>query len=179
MCQPTDVANRGRPCSVASALEILGERWSLLVIRELFYGNHRFDEIARNTGAPRDVLTARLRSLESSGIVARILYTERPPRHEYVLSEAGRDLEHVLRALVAWGDRWAVDSPPVRFRHGDHLFHPAHVCDACGEPVSHQDVTVEVVSPGWGVHGPLRPPGPAPRATARGRGRGAGRPGRR
>ncbi|HEX4213156.1 MAG TPA: helix-turn-helix domain-containing protein [Candidatus Dormibacteraeota bacterium] len=152
------MTNRGRPCSVASALEILGERWSLLVIRELFYGNHRFDAIARNTGAPRDVLTARLRSLEASGIVARVRYSERPPRYEYVLTEAGRELEHVLRALVEWGDRWAVDSPPVRFRHRDHPFHPAHVCDACGEPVSHEDVTAEVLAPGWNLRGPIRPP---------------------
>src|SRR5215472_5140765 len=97
----------GRPCSMAAALEVVGERWSLMAIRELLLGNRRFDQIARNTGAPRDVLTSRLRSLEAAGLVTRSRYHDRPPRHEYWLTPAGLELGDVVRSLSAWGDRWA------------------------------------------------------------------------
>lgn len=85
--------------------------------REIFYGNQRFDQIVRNTGAPRDRLAARLRTREEAGVVERRAYSERPLRYEYQLTEAGPDLAPVMRALPAWGDRWAVDAPPVAFRH--------------------------------------------------------------
>jgi len=101
-----------RPCSVAAALGVIGEKWSLLVIRELAFRVHRFDAIARNTGAPRDRLAVRLRALEAAGVIARIQYSEHPPRHEYELTQAGRELRVVLQALRAWGATWAVDGPP-------------------------------------------------------------------
>jgi len=96
-----------RPCSIASSLTFLGEKWSFLVVRELALGVHRFDAIRRNTGAPRDVLTARLRRLEEVGVLQRRLYQERPERFEYVLTEAGRELRPILLSLAQWGDRWA------------------------------------------------------------------------
>src|ERR1700748_1396116 len=83
---------RGRPCSVAAALGLVGEKWSLLAIREISFGNRRFDAIARHTGAP-------------------------PRRYEYELTDAGRELRPVLTALRAWGDKWAVDAPPAAFTH--------------------------------------------------------------
>src|SRR4051812_16636901 len=98
----------GRPCSIASALSVVGEKWALLALRELFLGNRRFDRIAENTGAPRDILTTRLRSLESAGIIVRERYQERPARFEYRLTQAGRELQPVILALRTWGDRWAV-----------------------------------------------------------------------
>ena len=70
----------GRPCSIAAALQVLGEKWALLAVRELFYGNHRFDRIVRNTGAPRDRLTARLRALEEAGVIERRAYSDAPRR---------------------------------------------------------------------------------------------------
>src|ERR1700738_4329076 len=103
---------RGRPCSVAAALSLVGEKWALLAIREISFGNRRFDVIARNTGAPRDRLAARLRALEAGGVVARRQYCEHPPRYEYELTEAGQELRGVLTALRAWGDKWAVDTLP-------------------------------------------------------------------
>src|SRR5437899_11511792 len=106
-----------RPCSLAAALGILGERWSLLAIRELGYGVHRFDQIVGFTGAPRDILAARLRRLEAEGIVERRQYSEHPPRFEYHLTRAGRELFPALIALSQWGDRWAVDRPAVVLRH--------------------------------------------------------------
>jgi DNA-binding HxlR family transcriptional regulator len=106
-----------RPCSVAAALDILGERWSLLTIREIGYGVHRFARIAAYTGASRDMLADRLRKLEGAGIVERRQYSEHPPRFEYHLTEAGRELFPVLLALREWGDKWAVDRPAVQVRH--------------------------------------------------------------
>lgn len=150
-------AATGRPCSVAASLQLIGEKWSLLVVRELSYGVHRFADIARNTGAPRDVLTSRLRSLEAAGVVERRLYQERPPRHEYRLTGAGEELRPILLSLSQWGDRWAVEAPPVRFRHscGDPLV-LEHRCAACGEPVTGRDLEPEIADPGWTLSGPAR-----------------------
>src|SRR4051794_15338326 len=100
-----------RPCSVAAALDVLGERWSLLAVREIAYGVHRFARIAGYTGASRDILADRLRKLEAAGVIERRLYSEHPPRHEYHFTEAGRDLFPAMLALSQWGDKWAVDTP--------------------------------------------------------------------
>src|ERR1700678_2555698 len=104
----------GRPCSVAAALNLIGEKWTLLAGREITFGNKPFDAIARNTGAPRDRLAARLRTLEAAGVVERRLYSEHPPRYEYELTEAGRELRAVLTVLRGWGDRWGGGAPPPR-----------------------------------------------------------------
>ncbi|NUP47222.1 MAG: helix-turn-helix transcriptional regulator [Catenulispora sp.] len=150
----------GRPCSVAAALQLVGERWSLLAIRELFYGNHRFEQLTRNTGAPRDRLAARLRALEEAGVVERRRYSERPERFEYHLTEAGRDLAPVLWSLVKWGDKWAVDAKPVAFTHqaADHPEHEVDsvtVCRTCGEQVTSKEVAISVLAPGWARTGPV------------------------
>ena len=81
-----------RPCSAAAALGLIGEKWSLLAIRELAFGVHRFDAIAANTGAPRDILTNRLRHLEEANVVERRQYQEHPPRFSYHLTRAGHEL---------------------------------------------------------------------------------------
>jgi DNA-binding HxlR family transcriptional regulator len=146
----------GRPCAIAASLALVGEKWSLLAVREIALGNHRFDAIARNTGAPRDRLASRLRALEAAGVVERRQYSERPPRWEYHLTEAGRELRVVLQVLRAWGDRWAVDTPPSTVVHracGEEL-DPVMTCRACGEEVTGDDLRVAVLTPGWGVAGP-------------------------
>jgi DNA-binding HxlR family transcriptional regulator len=145
----------GRPCSVAFALQVVGEKWALLVIRELFLGNRRFDRIAANTGAPRDILTSRLRSLERAGIIARKAYQERPQRFEYRLTQSGKDLRPVLDALRVWGDRWAVDSTTLVVEHHDHLLTPVTCCRTCGEEVHDRDLSIRSVVPGWGLEGRL------------------------
>lgn len=126
-----------RPCSIANALEIIGDRWSLLVVRELFYGQHRFTELTRNTGAPRDILATRLRKLEEHGVLERRMYSEHPPRYEYRLTRAGRALSPVLLTLKRWGDQYACDGPPpVEFVHACGAMFTAEVhCRACGEPL--------------------------------------------
>jgi DNA-binding HxlR family transcriptional regulator len=145
----------GRPCSVAAALNVVGEKWALLAIREIAFGNKRFDAIARNTGAPRDRLAVRLRALEAAGVIARVRYSDHPPRHEYELTEAGRELRVVLQALRTWGDKWAVDSPPAAFGHScGHDLDPAFVCRHCGQEVSSDDISLRVLAPGWTREGP-------------------------
>jgi len=148
----------GRPCSIAAALAVVGERWALLAIREINFGNRRFDQIARNTGAARDILTARLRSLEEAGVIYRRRYSEHPPRFEYHLTEAGKGLRPTLNALRVWGDRWIVEEPPVVVKHScGYPLDELSVCGHCGNPVRLDDKTdwsYRVVAPGWDVHGP-------------------------
>lgn len=129
-----------RNCSVARTLEVVGDRWALLVVREALLGDHRFDEMQRRTGAPRDILAARLKKLVASGVLERRLYQERPARYEYHLTESGRELHTVITALRQWGDRHVTDDerpPPVRFVHVCGGTDPAElVCPDCGEAVS-------------------------------------------
>jgi DNA-binding HxlR family transcriptional regulator len=148
---------------VAAALNLIGEKWSLLAIREIAFGNKRFDMIARNTGAPRDRLAARLRALEAGGVITRRQYSEHPARYEYQLTEAGRELRTVLTALRAWGDKWAIDAPPPNaFEHTcGHDLDPAMICRHCGEEVDPGDLKLRVMAPGWTSHGPALAPGAA------------------
>jgi len=97
-----------RICPIADALGLVGERYSLLVLRELSFGVHRFNDIRHNTGAPRETLAGRLRKLEDAGVIERRRYNEHPPRDEYVLTEAGTALVPVLRQLRIWGERYAI-----------------------------------------------------------------------
>lgn len=116
----------GRPCPIAASLEVVGERWALLVVRELVMGSRRFGEIVDGTGAPRDRIAARLKVLEQAGVVERHRYQERPERFEYALTASGRALVPVLDALLAWGLEHAVaaDDPDRRGRYrtpSEHL----------------------------------------------------------
>jgi DNA-binding HxlR family transcriptional regulator len=149
---PTTLA--GRPCSIASALEIVGDRWALLVIREVMFGNHQFSQIARNTGSPRDRLAARLKDLVAAGVLERRPSEESPRYEGYHLTDAGRDLGLVTCALLMWGDKWAVTSPPTRLLHHGHPLMPTTVCATCGETVESHDVTCEMTVPRWTIAGP-------------------------
>ena len=94
-------------CGIADALELIGDRWSLLVLRELALGVTRFNDIRQHTGAPRETLTARLRKLEDAAVITRRRYCAHPPRDEYLLTDAGQALIPVLRSLKSWGERYA------------------------------------------------------------------------
>lgn len=96
----------GMHCSIAGALELIGDRWAILVIRDLSLGLRRYDALRDSTGIPQATLASRLKHLEASGIVERVRYQERPPRDEYRLTVKGRDLWKVTLALREWGDRW-------------------------------------------------------------------------
>lgn len=131
-----------RPCSIARTLDIVGEKWALLAIREIFLGNRRFDEIVRQTGAPRDTLAARLRTLTGAGILERRPYSEHPARFEYYLTAAGRDLYPVIVTLMRWGDQYLADDngPPQVFQHHcGHQLTAQVICQACGEPLQARD----------------------------------------
>ena len=106
MSQESEPTNLGAPrvCPIADALEVVGERWSLLVLRELAFGVHRFQDIQVNTGAPRETLALRLRKLEEAGVIERRQYSDRPPRYEYLPTDAGRGLYPVLTALRVWSE---------------------------------------------------------------------------
>jgi DNA-binding HxlR family transcriptional regulator len=130
-------------CSVARALEVIGERWTLLIIRNAFYGVRRFDDHQRWLGIARNVLQARLERLVEGGILSRKLYQERPPRHEYRLTQKGRDLWPVLVTLLQWGDRHLADAgPPIVLHHrgcGGGV-DPHLRCDRCGADLEARDV---------------------------------------
>jgi DNA-binding HxlR family transcriptional regulator len=131
-------ATEPRVCSIARTLDVVGEKWALLAVREVFLGNRRFDEIVRRTGAPRDTMAARLRTLVGAGILERRQYSEHPARFEYRLTSAGRDLYPVILTLMRWGDRYLADGdgPPLMLEHhGDHALSPELVCAECGEQV--------------------------------------------
>jgi DNA-binding HxlR family transcriptional regulator len=153
-----------RPCSVAATLELVGERWSLVVVRELFYGVRRFDGIRRATGAPRNMLAARLRTLQVSGIVDRRPYTDRPLRYEYFLTAAGLELVPVLLTLQKWGDTHLTGNLTMPLRHAHdggagHRLAPDLICTTCGETVTARDLTMAVADPWAG-------PAPAPAGQA-------------
>ena len=146
-----------RPCSIADTLALVGEKYSLLVLREVCLGNGRFDQLVRNIGAPRDVLATRLRRLVEADILTKRLYSERPQRFEYRPTPAGLELEPVLLTLMAWGDRHIRqdDDRPMVVEHScHHELIPVVTCAACGEAVSHEDLTARPQSPGWTVTGP-------------------------
>jgi DNA-binding HxlR family transcriptional regulator len=142
------VSTKGKPtrrvCSITDAMAIVGDRYSLLIVREIRYGRTRFTQLLNGTGAPRDVLTRRLRELEEADIVERRLYSERPPRHEYVLTAAGEELHPVLLQLKEWGDRHLnAGSEPVIFQHTCGAeFHATTVCEVCRKPIAAGDLTV-------------------------------------
>jgi DNA-binding HxlR family transcriptional regulator len=133
-----------RPCSIARTLDIVGEKWALLAVREVFLGNRRFDEMVHRTGAPRDTLAARLRTLVGAGILERRRYNEHPARFEYHLTDAGRDLYPVIVTLMRWGDQYLAGEagPPLLLQHHcGHQLTAQVICQSCGEPLRARDTT--------------------------------------
>lgn len=137
---PRDYA--GQNCSVARSLEVLGERWTLLVLRDSFLGVTRFEHFARRLSLAPNILSKRLRTLTDAGVLERVPYQQRPERHEYRLTEAGRELFPVIVGLMSWGDaHLAPDGPPAVVRHagcGGALGARAE-CGRCGARVGADD----------------------------------------
>ncbi|MBN3723094.1 winged helix-turn-helix transcriptional regulator [Burkholderia sp. Ac-20379] len=140
------------PCSVARTAAVLGDRWTLLILRNAFLGIRRFDAFQAQLGVTRHVLADRLARLVDDGIFEKRPYQANPPRHEYRLTDKGRDLHPILLALTAWGDRWKDDGagPPVLLRHKrcGKLMRPVMVCSECGEPLDPRDIEA-LPGPGW------------------------------
>lgn len=134
----------GQISSVAGALELIGERWTILILRDAFLGVRRFDDFQRSLGIARNVLNDRLRKLCEGRIMERRQYHEHPPRFEYRLTEKGIDLWPMLMQLMKWGDRYVFDGEaPVLVEHrgcggfaDDHL-----ICDKCGDRLTARDTT--------------------------------------
>jgi DNA-binding HxlR family transcriptional regulator len=148
-------------CSIGRSLEILGEWWTLLVLRDAFFGVRRFEDFVADLRISRGILTDRLATLVEHGVLERRRYQQRPDRYEYRLTDKGRDLFPVVMALMRWGDKWLsaaeVGGPPVIITHAacGHDVNGPFVCAHCGEPVSASDVHA-VAGPGAGPHD--RPP---------------------
>jgi DNA-binding HxlR family transcriptional regulator len=151
-------------CSIARALEVIGERWTILIVRDAFLGIRRFDDFQRSLGVSRGVLADRLDRLVDGGILERRMYQEHPERHEYRLTDRGRDLWPVTMALVKWGDRhYAEQGPPRLFHHrgcgGDVT--DRRTCAKCGAELTVHDVETRLA--------PGAPPRRARKARARNR----------
>ena len=134
-------------CSIARALEMVGDRWTMLVVREAFMGTRRFDDYQRNLGCARNVLTDRLGRLVEVGILRKEPYQERPARYEYRLTRQGVELWPAMMTLKSWGDRYlAPDGPPVLVLHTDcgGEIDARLQCQACGATLGPNDVYVEV-----------------------------------
>jgi DNA-binding HxlR family transcriptional regulator len=134
-------------CSIARSMEVIGDGWTALILRDVSCGITRFEQLTEDLGVSRKTLAARLDRLVADGILERRPYSEHPPRHDYLLTDKGRDLQPVLLALMAWGDRWAAGpkGPPALVRHeacGQHVG-AVVACDHCGEPLTEADVVVE------------------------------------
>jgi DNA-binding HxlR family transcriptional regulator len=131
-------------CSIARPLSFLGERWTVLVLRDLTLGRRRFDEIQESLGVASNVLSQRLATLVDEGIAERRRYSDHPERFEYRLTQKGLDLVPVLLALLAWGDRYTAgpEGPPLETVHDDcgHAFHVVPTCSACGEEIDPRHV---------------------------------------
>jgi DNA-binding HxlR family transcriptional regulator len=137
----------GQICSIAKTLELVGERWTLLVIRDVFNGNRRFGEMQRSMGVARNVLSNRLQRLVDEGILERRRYQARPPRDEYFLTDKGLDLWPTMIALLDFGDRHLSDGgPPMVIRHkGDcgGVVNGRGICESCGKLLSARDARAE------------------------------------
>jgi DNA-binding HxlR family transcriptional regulator len=134
-------------CAVGAALEDLGDRWTMLVLREAFFGVRRFEQLRKNTGAAKNILADRLSRLVDAGILYRQRYSERPPRDEYRLTEKGVDLWPVMIALSQWGGKWGdlELGPAIALRHRGcgAVMEPRMACPECGEPLDARGVHVE------------------------------------
>jgi len=143
-------------CSVARTVDLIGEWWTPLILRDAFYGRTRFEDFQRSLGVARNVLTVRLERMVDNGIMERRRYQEHPPRDEYVLTDKGRDLYPVIATLLAFGDKWlsAPDGPPTLTVHAD-CGHPTTAKTVCAECGGELNASNAIHAPGPGAH-----PGP-------------------
>ena len=138
-------------CSVARAVNVLGDTWSLLVLRDLLLGAHHFDQLQQHLGIARNVLAARLKRLVEHGVIEKRLYQPHPPRFEYHLTRKGLDLQPVIVGLLQWGDRYLADPPggPIILEHRacGQPVQVVPVCAVCREPVSPRDTWARARDP--------------------------------
>jgi DNA-binding HxlR family transcriptional regulator len=138
-------------CSVASTWSVIGERWTMMILRECFRGERRYDHFRAKLGLGSNVLNDRLRLLVDEGVLERVRYQDNPARYEYRLTGKGADLYPVLMALMAWGDRYGHEVPPVRLVHRacGHPADPRLTCAHCGEPLYWREMSAEFRPGAW------------------------------
>ena len=140
------------PCTIARSAALLGDHWNLLLIRQACLGTRRFEEFQRELGIGRNILTQRLAGLVHEGVLRRVEYQQNPVRHEYRLTDKGRDAYPILAAMAAWGDRWLTgpEGTPLVLHHTtcDHDMQAVVVCSECDEPI---DVHHVRATPGPGA----------------------------
>ncbi|WP_439815319.1 winged helix-turn-helix transcriptional regulator [Zavarzinia sp. CC-PAN008] len=143
-------------CSIARAMSVVGDRWTLMVLRESFLGVRRFEMFEERLGIGRPILSDRLRKLVNEGVLARVPYQDKPRRDEYRLTDKGRDLYPVILSLAHWADQYMAgsDGPPLLHVHKacNHVMHGVMTCSECGEPLAARDVWV-VPGPGANFDG--------------------------
>lgn len=133
-------------CSIARTLDVIGEPWSPLILRNVYIGMTRFDQLQRSLSISRKVLTERLKWLVDNEVLERVQYSDRPPRYEYRLTARGTELCDLLLVMVHWGDRWLAGEagPPVLYRHHacGEISHVDLTCSVCGKPMHATDIDV-------------------------------------
>jgi DNA-binding HxlR family transcriptional regulator len=142
------MANRYKPlmhqCSIARAADIIGDGWTLLILRELFWGSSRYEQLAENTGIATNILAARLRKLIKNEIVKKTVVAEDARRFDYALTKKGLDLFPVLMVVMGWGDRWSCGDrgPLIELRHSTcgKKTKAGVICSACGETLTPEDI---------------------------------------
>jgi DNA-binding HxlR family transcriptional regulator len=136
----------GERCSVARSVAVIGDRWTLMLLRDCFLGVRRFEDFERRLGISRSIVADRLKRLVAEGVLRRERYQERPVREEYRLTDKGLALHPVIMAIVHWGDVFYADEsgPPLIHRHKPCGcdFAPVMSCSECGEPVTAREVEV-------------------------------------
>lgn len=142
-----DLSHRLHADSVGRTLALVGDRWTIMILREAFFGVRRYGQLARNLNIPRPTLSLRLRKLVDAGLLDRVPYSTEPERHEYRLTQAGRDLFPAVIALMRWGDTHLAGpaGPPIVLHHETcgHRTHPRVTCDVCGEEINTRNVRPE------------------------------------
>jgi DNA-binding HxlR family transcriptional regulator len=143
------------PCPIARTADLIGDGWTLLIMREACLGTRRFEELQRTLGTGRNILTVRLNKLVDEGLLTKVPYQERPVRHEYRLTDKGRDVYPILAAMAAFGDKWLLgnDRPPLVLHHAtcDHDMHAVVTCSECAQPLEVRSVRARP-GPGYPTH---------------------------
>ena len=134
----------GWPCTIARSADVLGDHWNLLIIRQACLGTRRFDDFQVSLGIGRNILSQRLARLVDEGLLGKVEYQAHPPRHEYRLTDKGRDVYPILTAMAAWGDQWLTgpEGTPLVLHHTacDHDLHAVVVCSHCDAPLDVREV---------------------------------------
>lgn len=140
-----------KECAIARTWAVIGERWTMMILRELFRGVHRFEDIQVKLQLGRNILTDRLQVLVAEEVLERRLYQERPDRYDYHLTAKGEDLYPVLLAMLRWGNRYKVDEPPLQLMHKScgHMIDPLVVCDGCKAELHRPDLRAYLAENAW------------------------------